>query len=155
MARWYILSPTTVSAVWNKNLSQMAEGLTRGASGPIPAPSDEPDGAERAQAPGPGSVTTGGTLRQPQRRRNHQPLGLVASAVDDDCNLDADRGEECERDSLHRGDRREHVETAATGAAAGSGAPSSSVLEQGRADRDALAGQLDPAAGTLTPSCAD
>ena len=155
MARWYILSPTTVSAVWNKNLSQMAEGLTRGASGPIPAPSDEPDGAERAQAPGPGSVTTGGTLRQPQRRRNHQPLGLVASAVDDDCNLDADRGEECERDSLHRGDRRVHDETVASGQVAGFGGASSAVLEQAVADQGATAGQPDAAAGTLTPSCAD
>ena len=155
MARWYILSPTTVSAVWNKNLSHMAEGLIRRASRRSPAPRDEPGGVHRAQAPGHGSVTTGALLRRPHRRCNPEPPGLVPSAVDHIGNLGADRSEAHDDDSLHRGDRRVHVETAATGAAAGSGAPSSSVLEQGRADRDALAGQLDPAAGTLTPSCAD
>ena len=94
-------------------------------------------------------------MRQPQRSRNHQPLGLVASAVDDDCNLDADRGEECERDSLHRGDRREHDEMGAAGQVAGFGGASSAVLEQAVADRDTTAGQPDAATGTLTLSCAN
>ena len=133
----------------------MAEGLIRRASSPSPAPSDEPDGTERAQAPGPGSVTIGETLRQPLRRRNLHPLGLVASAVVDDCNLVADRGQECERDSLHRGDRRVHDETGAAGQVAGFGGASSAVLEQAVADQGATAGQPDAAAGTLTPSCAD
>ena len=75
---------------------------------------------------------------------NPEPPGGCGalSAVDHIGNLGADRSEAHDDDSLHRGDRRVHVETAATGAAAGSGAPSSSVLEQGRADRDALVGQI-------------
>ena len=82
-------------------------------------------------------------------------LGLVASAVVDDCNLVADGGEARERDSLHRGDRRVHDETVASGQVAGFGGAPSAVLEQAVADQGATAGQPDAAAGTLTPSCAD
>ena len=79
----------------------------------------------------------------------------MPSAVDHIGNLGADRGEEREDDSLHRGDRREHDETGAAGQAAGFGGASSAVLEQAVADQGATAGQLDAAAGTLTPSCAE
>ena len=128
----------------------MAEGLIRRASRPSPAPSDEPGGVDRAQAPGHGSATTGALLRRPHRRCNPEPPGLVPSAVDHIGNLGADRGEEREDDSLHRGDRREHDETGAAGQAAGFGGASSAVLEQAVADQGATAGQPDAAAGTLT-----